>query len=142
MVIVDANLLLYAHDEGALKHDAAKSWFERQLSGADTIGLTWLTITAFLRISTDHRIFKFPLHIDQASSVLDDWLGSPRIDIIHPATRHWRILKDLLKAGQAKGPLVMDAHLAAFAVEYDAVIATSDRDFSRFPDVRTIYPMM
>ena len=37
--------------------------------------------------------------------------------------------------------MVMDAHLAALAREHGARIATTDRDFTRFPDVEILNPV-
>ena len=37
--------------------------------------------------------------------------------------------------------MVMDAHLAALALEHGASIATTDRDFTRFPGVEILNPI-
>jgi uncharacterized protein len=47
-----------------------------------------------------------------------------------------------LHDGQAIGPLVMDAVLAALAIEHGANLCTTDRDFSRFPGLDWTNPLV
>ena len=141
MVIVDANILPYAYNEDAAKHAAAKRWLEEQLAGKGVLGLSWHIIMAFLRISTHSRIFPIPLGLTEAINTMKEWLDSPKVQILSPTQRHWQIFREVLINGQAAGPLVMDAHIAALAIEHDATIATADKDFSRFDGIKTIYPL-
>lgn len=141
MVIVDANILLYAYNEDAAKHGAAKSWLSKQLAGKEVLGLSWHIITAFLRISTHSKVFPVPLDLDEAIEIVHDWLDSPKVQILNPTDRHWQVLKTVILDGQAKGPLMMDAHIAALAIEHGGAIATADKDFSRFDGLKTIYPL-
>lgn len=142
MILTDANLLLYAYNLDAAEHARARPWFEEQLSAADLFCFSWQTITAFLRISTNPRAFPHPLSIKEAATIVDEWLERPQTVILSPGERHWEIFQDLLEAGQATGPLVMDAHLAALAIEHGAILATSDRDFSRFAGLQLINPLL
>jgi predicted nucleic acid-binding protein len=41
---------------------------------------------------------------------------------------------------QVTGPLVMDAFLAALAIENGATLVTTDRDFARFPKLKVTNP--
>ena len=132
MTLVDANLLLYAYDPRAAQHQASRTWLADALSGHELIGFAWMTLWAFLRISTNPRVFERPLAIDEAEALVEAWLARPMVRILEPGDRHWRILRDLTQSGQAKGALVMDAALAAIAIEHGATLATTDRDFSRF----------
>jgi toxin-antitoxin system PIN domain toxin len=141
VVIVDANILLYAYNEDAASHAAARRWLSEQLVGKEGLALSWHIVTAFLRISTHSKIFPVPLDLDEALTVVTDWLGSPKVHILSPTQRHWQILRGVLISGQARGPLVMDADIAALAIEHDATIATADKDFSRFDGVKVIYPL-
>ena len=47
----------------------------------------------------------------------------------------------MCEEGQAKRAMVMDAHLAALAMEHGASIATTDRGFMRFPDIELVNPV-
>ena len=142
MILVDANLLLYAYDPRASQHDASRRWLEAALSGPELVRFAWLTLWAFLRISTNSHVFEHPLSIDEAASIVASWLAQPNAAIVEPSDRHWEILAGLLQDGQATGPLVMDAALAAIALEHGATLYTTDRDFARFPRLKVTNPLV
>jgi toxin-antitoxin system PIN domain toxin len=140
MIIPDANVLIYAVDDQSALHKSARAWIEAHLSETETIGFAWVALLAFLRVSTRPRVFAHPLTVDQALEVMDRWLDEPAAQLIHPTDRHPALLREMLQRVGSGGNLVPDAHLAALAVEYDAVLATGDRDFQRFPRVRILDP--
>ena len=63
------------------------------------------------------------------------------VGVIEPGERHWKILVELLERAQCSGALVMDATLAAIAVEHGATLYSTDRDFSRFADLSWSNPL-
>ena len=141
MILVDANLLLYAYHERAEQHDASRAWLESVLSGPEMVGFAWLTLWAFLRIGTNPRVFERPFSISEAEAVVSSWLAQPAAGILEPEERHWEILRRLIREGQATGPLVMDAVIAAIALEHGATLCTTDRDFSRFTGLKWMNPL-
>ncbi len=141
MILVDANLLLYAYNPSFDRHQKAREWLEGVLSKSDPVCLAWPTILAFLRIATNPRAFEYPLSIEEAILVVSDWLALPAVTILEPGDRHWAVLTELLSQTQVRGSAVMDAHLAALAIEHGAVLCTSDRDFARFPNLRMLNPL-
>ncbi len=141
MMLLDANILLYAYDTSAERHKEARRWLERLFSGADPVALSWQSITAFLRIGTNPRAYKAPFTLREATKIVAQWLAHPMLVVLTPTARHWDIFLQMLESGQASGPLVMDAHLAALAIEHGAVLCTTDRDFSRFRGLRTLDPL-
>ncbi len=140
MTILDANVLLYAYNADAPQHVAAATWLEGLWSGSDVIGLPWMTIWAFLRISTNPLVWPNPKSAQQAFGIVREWLAQPGVVIIHLGLRHAELLEKLVREHRATGPLVSDAALAALALENGAVLASTDRDFSRFPNVRWVNP--
>jgi uncharacterized protein len=60
--------------------------------------------------------------------------------MVNPTERHWEIFGDLVVKGQASS-VISDAHLATFAIELGAILATTDRDFTRFPGLRISNPL-
>jgi toxin-antitoxin system PIN domain toxin len=141
MTLIDANLLLYAYDPRAVEHDASRRWLEVTLSSPGLVRLAWVTVWAFLRIATSPRVFERPLSVAEANVIVDGWLEQPNVGIIEPAERHREILQRLLAQTQSTGPLVMDAALAAIAIEHGATLYSTDHDFSRFPDLTWINPL-
>lgn len=141
MILIDVNLPLYAHDRSSLRHDAARTWLEIALNGDEEVRFAMHTLLGFLRISTNPSIFEQALSVDEAIQIVTEWLGLANVGIATPTDRHWQILAELASTGQARGPLLMDAHLAALAIEHGATLATTDRDFARFPGLRFRNPL-
>ena len=141
MTLVDANLLLYAYDTASPHHEVSKRWFETELSSGRPVSFALVTLLAFVRIASDRRVFTNPLPPAEACLLIEEWLAQPNARMLQPGPRTWSILSELCTSGQAKGPMVMDAHLAALASEHGAEIATTDRDFTRFPSIDLVNPV-
>ncbi|PZN47980.1 MAG: PIN domain nuclease [Proteobacteria bacterium] len=141
MILVDANLVLYAYHQQSRDHEAAKQWLEAALSGSELVRFPWLTIWAFLRIATNPRVFEQPLSAAEASDAVDSWLAQPIAGVLEPAEHYWQILQNLLRGYQVTGALVTDAAIAALAIEHGATLHTTDRDFSRFDGLRWRNPL-
>ena len=141
MILVDANILLYAEDQLSPRHARAREWWDACLSGGAPVCLCWSVVGAFIRISTNPRVFETPLSMEQALSRVQSWLDQPCVRLIHPTTRHWTVFRRLLSEGQAVGNLVTDAHLAALSIEYGCEMISTDSDFSRFPGVNWKNPL-
>jgi toxin-antitoxin system PIN domain toxin len=138
----DANILLYAYDRSSPHGADARRWLEEALSGSTPVAFCWPTILAFIRIATNARAMARPLAVKDARQIVESWLEQPISTIVLPTDRHWLLLSSLLTSGQASGPLVSDAHLAALAIEHGATLVTNDRDFARFPGLDVEYPLM
>lgn len=140
MILLDANVLLYAYDRASTFHKPCREWLEAAMEGTDLVGFPWTSVLAFLRISTNPRAVKVPLAIDTALAIVDEWVQHPRARLVGPEERHWEILRSTLHDAQAAAGLVTDAHLAALAVEHGASVATTDRDFRRFRGLTLVNP--
>jgi toxin-antitoxin system PIN domain toxin len=141
VIVLDANILLYAYDSTSSQHRKARSWVERTFSNGVMVGLPWQTVTAFLRIMTNPRLPGERLTLQEAVQVVGQWLAQPNICLLGPGDGHWLLLRQMIVEGQAQGALISDAHLAALTVEHGAVLHTTDRDFARFPGLRWLNPL-
>lgn len=141
MILIDANLLLYAVNRDLPQHTLARSWLEQTLSSNDPVGLPWVSILAFLRISTNGRVFERPLQAPVATRLVASWLNQPCVKAIGPGNRHWSILRTLLEQTGMAGNLITDAHIATLALEHGYTVYSADNDFKRFPGLRHINPL-
>jgi hypothetical protein len=141
MILVDANLLLYAVNRDLPQHEVAREWWERALSGRAPVALAWVVILAFLRISTSPRVFERPLDIEAAAAYVDEWLAIPVVKPVVPGPAHWRIFQQLVKQSGTGGNLTTDAHLAALAIEQGASLYSADNDFKRFAGLVHVNPL-
>jgi len=133
--LVDANVLLNAVDSSAPHHRVAKAWLDAALSGSETVILPWISLLAFVRLSTHPAVYPRPLTIPQALGVARAWTSRANAVPGHPASDHLAAMERLLGATGAGGNLVNDAHLAAIALAHGATVVTFDSDFGRFPGV-------
>lgn len=140
MILPDVNMLLYAYDESSEFHLVAKEWLEKTLL-EDEVFFSWHTITGFLRISTNPRILTKPATLAEAVNTVGSWLALANTHLVFLEEKNWPLFSKMLIDGQANGNLVMDAHLAAMAAACGATLASTDRDFTRFPGISTINPL-
>jgi toxin-antitoxin system PIN domain toxin len=139
VVIVDANVLLYAVNEQSPHHEPARSWLDEALGGTAGVGLVWVALLAFIRVSTS-AVFETPATVADALAQVEAWLDAPAAIVAQPTARHASVLRGLLRESGTGGNLTTDAHLAALAIEHGADIVSYDRDFARFPGIRHRLP--
>lgn len=141
MILVDANLLIYAAVESMPQHQAAHRWLDEKLTGNHPVGLPWPSLLAFLRLVTNPRIFEHYASIQEAWAGVSAWLENDNAWIPMPGERHRAILGDLLEKGQGTANLVPDAHIAALAIEHGLELCSTDHHFARFPGLRWRDPL-
>lgn len=141
MILIDTNLLVYAVNQDAPRHLAARNWLEETLSGTTPVGLPWLVLLAFVRLTTNYRILASPLRVEQALQYVEGWLAQPCVTTLNPGDHHWLILSRLLRESGSAGNLTNDAHLAAIAIEQGCSLYSADNDFKRFPGLTHVNPV-
>lgn len=141
MILVDANLLIYASVQSFPQHERARRWIDARLNGAAPVGLPWPSLLGFLRVTTNPRVFERPASVSDAWRQVTAWLGCERAWIPQPTERHRDVLGGLLGAPGVQANLVQDAHLAALAIEHGLILCSTDGDFGRFVGVRWENPL-
>jgi uncharacterized protein len=141
MILPDINLLVHAHNSDSPKHEAARDWWNAQLAGSTGVGLAWVVILGFVRITTHLGILQNPWRPEAALERVEEWLALPQIFIPLPSDRHFVLLKSLLLHVGTAGNLTTDAHLAALAIERGFVLQSTDTDFARFPGLKWVNPL-
>lgn len=141
MILVDANLLVYAHVKDMPQHEASRAWLDEKLNGTSPIGLPWASLLGFVRLVSNPRIFERPRSVAQAWRQAESWLDCPPVWTPAATERHREVLGSLLSAAGLRANLVPDAHLAALAIEHGLVLCSTDGDFARFPRLRWENPL-
>ena len=142
MILVDANLLIYAYVIGMRQHAAAQEWLDGRLNdGATRVGLPWNSLLAFVRLTASPKIFGARSTVTAAWEQVERWLELDSVWIPTPTELHRQILSRLLAETSERADLVNDAHLAALAIEHGLTLCSADRDFSRFSGLRWENPL-
>jgi toxin-antitoxin system PIN domain toxin len=141
VILIDANLLLYAANHAAPEHHAARAWLDEQLSGTARVGLPWASLLAFIRIASNPAILRKSVTPAHAWTQVQEWLASEAAWIPVPGPRHAEALGLLVGARFMTSRLVPDAHLAALAIEHGLTLCSTDGDFGRFPGLKWMNPL-
>jgi len=141
VILIDANLLVYAHVMSFSQHELARAWLDDQLNGTTAVGLPWPSLLAFMRLVTNPRVFEHPEPTAGAWAQVKQWLACETVWIPGPGERHSLLLGELLALPGTHANLIPDAHLAALAMEHGLTICSTDTDFARFPNVRWTDPL-
>lgn len=141
MILIDANLLVYARVSSLPQHEAARNWLEGRLNDRPRVGLPWQSLLGFLRIVTNSRIFERPDSIRAAWAQVEAWLDRSNVWIAQPAEGHAAIFGRLLAHAAGGANLIPDTHLAALAIEHGLTLCSADGDFGRFPELRWVNPL-
>jgi toxin-antitoxin system PIN domain toxin len=141
LILLDANLLIYAHIEAVPQHQTAQEWLDRQLTEASAVAFPWESITAFLRVVTNPRILERPLTIAQGWQQVKEWLASDPAWIPQATRRQTELFGELLMLPGLRANDVPDAYLAALAIDLGLILCSADTGFARFPRLRWTNPL-
>jgi len=136
LILLDANVLIYAFRQDTDSHAQYRGWLEEALAKEMAVGISEMVLSSVVRITTHPKIFVKPSTLDEVFRFVDYLRSFSSVISVLPGRAHWSIFQRLCRAAQARGNLVTDAYLAALAIEKGAELITSDRDFSRFPDLK------
>jgi toxin-antitoxin system PIN domain toxin len=141
MLLLDANVLIYAFRRDLPQHTTAKRWLETKLSADEPLELLVLSELAFLRITTNRRAFAQPSRFEEALRFLEAVRSCPIVSELHPGPEHRSIFVRVARDYHLTGNDVSDAFVAAAAIEAGAILASADRGFARFRGLRWIDPL-
>jgi toxin-antitoxin system PIN domain toxin len=141
VILVDANLLLYAANHAAPEHPQARAWLDGQFNGTGRVGLPWPSLLAFVRLASNPVVVRRAATPLQAWRQVEAWLAVESAWVPQPGPQHAEILGSLLDHAWVTSRLVPDAHLAALAIEHGLTLCSTDGDFSKFPDLKWHNPL-
>jgi uncharacterized protein len=141
LILVDANLLLYAANHAAPEHEQARSWLDENLNGTTRVGLPWPSLLAFARIASNPIILRHPIRPADAWRQVHEWLACDVVWIPLPTPQHATVFERLLNPPAVTSRLIPDAHLAALAIEHGLTLCSTDGDFAKFPGLKWHNPL-
>lgn len=141
MLLADVNSYIYAHRPESPRHTEHRDWLTAALQGAEPFGVSEQVLSGYVRIVTNHRVYREPTPPDVAMDFCAAVLAGPSAVPVRPGPRHWAIFESLCRETSARGNPVPDAYLAALAIEHGATWVSSDRGFARFPGLRWVPPL-
>jgi len=141
VIVPDINLLVFAYNEAAPQHDAARAWWEGLMSGRERVGIPWAVVIGFVRLVTHGAVLEQPLPPGGAIERVRRWFTREHVLSLDPGPRHLIILEQLFDATGVGGNLTTDTHLAALAIEHQCALHSGDADFARFPGLRWYNPL-
>jgi hypothetical protein len=141
VIVPDINLLVFAYNEAAPRHDAARAWWEALMTGRERVGVPWAVAVGFIRLVTHATVLEQPLPPRAAIERVRQWFTREHVQNLDPGPRHLLILEQLFEATGVAGSLTTDTHLAALAIEHQCELHSSDADFARFPGLRWHNPL-
>ncbi len=143
MIAVDTNILVYAHREESPFHDNAFASITELAEGRAAWAIPWPCIHEFFSIVTHPKIYDPPSPIDRAIDQLDAWFEAPTLVLLSETITHWPVIRSIVMSAHITGPMVHDARIAAICLQNNVnELLTADRDFGRFPDLKTRNPLI
>jgi toxin-antitoxin system PIN domain toxin len=141
VILVDANILIYAWAGSLPLHKPARAWLTEQINGTGRVGLPWASLLAFVRVMSNPKLVARPQPVDAAWRQVERWLDESAVWVPQPTAAHRQVLGSVLESTTMSAKLVPDAHLAALAIEHGLVLCSTDGDFARFPGLRWQNPI-
>ncbi|HZZ88569.1 MAG TPA: type II toxin-antitoxin system VapC family toxin [Caulobacteraceae bacterium] len=140
MILPDVDVLIYAFRADSPFHARCRAWLAQAIGGETRFGLSPLTLSAVVRVTTNRRAFEQPSTLDQAFDFCRYLLEQPNCQRVEPGPAHFGVFRRLCSEANVTGPDVTDAWYAALAIEHGCEWITMDRDFARFPGLRWRMP--
>ncbi len=138
---LDVNVLVNAFRIDTPDHHLYEPLLTEWANGSEPLGLPDITLSGFLRIVTNRRIFAHPTPTDDAWHDVRSLVGAPASVLLRPGPAHWSTFERLAGGIEARGPDIADAYVAAYAVENNATFVSADRGFARFASLRWRHPL-
>ena len=141
MMLVDTNVMIYAHRLDTDQHLEYRAWMDALIAGPEPYAVSDFALNGVIRVVTDRRIYENAtptlIALNYAKTIRDQ----PHAHVVAPGARFWPIFEDLCRKTGASGKLVPDAYLAALAIEHGCEFVSTDKDFRRFPGLRWRHPL-
>ena len=141
MIVPDVNLLIFAYHEQSPYHETASHWWEGLINGDETVGIPWAVSMGFVRQMANPSILETPMKPSESLERVKSWFQYAHIRSLDPGENHLTHLQNIFDTVDGGAKLVTDAHIAALAIEHQAVVHSHDSGFGRFPGLQWYNPI-
>lgn len=143
MIALDTNILIYAHRTDSPFHAVAAKKITELAEGTAAWAIPWPCIHEFLAVVSNSRVYDPPSEMATAMEFVAELRQSPSLTLLAEGDAHWDALSELITTGRITGGRVHDARIAAICIQHGVrELWTADRDFNRFPELKTINPLV
>jgi uncharacterized protein len=143
LIAVDTNILVYAHRRDSDFHVPAATAMAMLAESTQSWAIAWSCLHEFIGIVTNPKVYKPPSQLSEAFRQIDYWMQSPGLQLISEARGYLSELKAISAAALVKSAQIHDARIAAICLQHGVTeLWTADRDFSRFPKLKTRNPLV
>lgn len=143
VIALDTNLLVYAHRQDSAWHAAAAAVVRSLAEGTTPWAIPWPCLHEFLAIVTHPRIYQPPSSTADARAQVTAWMESPTLVLLSEGVGYWETLSGVLQKARVDGARIHDARIAALCLHHRVKeLWTADRDFSRFPALTAVNPLV
>lgn len=91
MMLMDVNVLVYAHREDAKDHLAYREWLESVLNGDIAYAYSELVLSKFIRVVTHPKIFEQPSSLETAIAFSEQIRSVPNAVSLSPGIKQWSL---------------------------------------------------
>ena len=141
MLLMDVNVLVYAHREDVRDHSAYRQWLEQVINSNSAYAFSELVLSGFIQIVTHKKIFEQPSSLENAIAFVEQIRSAQQAVSLVPGTKHWSLFLQCVKSISVGGNVVPDAYHAALAMEWNCDWVTTDKGFRRFKGLRVRHPL-
>ena len=142
MIAVDTNLLVYAHRGDSLFHTDAKTVIDKLYAQSAPWAIPWPCVHELISVSTNPRIYKPASTLAEVFAFLDALFASPNLHLLAESPGYFEKLRSLAVSGKISGARIHDTRIAALCLHHGVrELWTADRDFSKFPKLKTRNPL-
>lgn len=143
MIAIDTNILVYAHRGESQFFASASKILVNLASKSERWAIPWPCLHEFYSVVTTSKSFAEPTPVTIALDQIDTLLQSPSLVLLTETDRHWSVLRDMVMAARIHGIKIHDAKIAAICLQHGVrELWSADRDFSRFPELKTVNPLL
>jgi toxin-antitoxin system PIN domain toxin len=142
VIALDTNILVHAHRQDASLHKSAQGEVKKIAESINPWAICYHSLIEFYGIVTHPKIWKDPSSPEQAFRQIEAWRAAPNLRVLRDSAESLNQLQTLVIKAKVHGPLVHDARIAACCLSHGiSELWTVDRDFSRFPALKTRNPL-